>query len=340
MKTSVWMRCAMLLLCLVAGATGAVRAQDRIVRRDSTVIEARVLVITPDEVQYKRYSNPDGPTYVLPVEMIHRIVYPNGDCDLFAAMPSAACAGDAVSVGAQAADRDNLSEEERAVEMEGPVMQQHVAEEARQTTVKVTPKATEETESAVATEPTVRVVRAYAVGDYYDENGIRGVVCAVSDDGLHGLLLSIEETTAAWCALNKSELQGVGASDTKDGRANMEAVAQYIARGEASWEDFPAFAWCRALGEGWYLPAIDELLAVCANYNGGTRLKNDRDARSRFNETLRDNGGRRMDRLVFYYSSTEADGRTAYCSHTSLTPPYVSPIPKGDRFLVRAVRRF
>lgn len=328
------MRCvALFLLCAVAGATGTVQAQDRIVRRDSTVIEARVLVVTPAEVQYKRYSNPDGPTYVLPVAMIHRIVYPNGDCDLFAEASSAVSEGAGVSAGARSATGDNLSEEERAAEVGGPVMQQHVAEEARA----VAPGAAR---PAAAAGPAVQVVRAYAVGDYYDENGIRGVVCAVSDDGLHGLLLSIEETTAAWCALNKSELQSVGASDTKDGCANMEAVAEYIARGEASWEDFPAFAWCRALGEGWYLPAIDELLAVCANYNGGTRLKNDRDARNRFNEALRDHGGRRMDRLVFYYSSTEADARTAYCSHTSLTPPYLSSIPKGDRFLVRAVHRF
>lgn len=305
-----------LVLCTVSWA----RAQDRIVRRDSTVIEARVLLITPDEVQYKRFSNPDGPTYVLPLAAVHRIVYPNGDCDLFIAPASGTVEPLAASRSAgEAVPMQN----ESAANVDTGAMTQYGA------AGKVQPAAA-----------SLRTVRAYAVGDYYDEEGVRGVVCAVSDDGLHGLILSLEEATLAWNACPKSELQSVGASDTKDGRANMEAVARCIASGRASWEDFPAFAWCRARGEGWYLPAIDELLALCANYNGGTRVKNDREARNRFNEALRDHGGRRMDRLVFYFSSTEADGRAAYCSHTSLTPPYVSSIPKSDRFLVRAVHRF
>ena len=47
-----------------------------------------------------------------------------------------------------------------------------------------------------------------------------------------------------------------------------------------------------------------------------------------------------MDRLVYYFSSTEKDEKTAYTSHMDLEPPFVVEIPKHNKFLVRAVRRF
>ena len=47
-----------------------------------------------------------------------------------------------------------------------------------------------------------------------------------------------------------------------------------------------------------------------------------------------------MDRMVYYFSSTEMDEKNAYTSHTSLEPPYVVEIPKYNKFLVRAVHKF
>ena len=48
----------------------------------------------------------------------------------------------------------------------------------------------------------------------------------------------------------------------------------------------------------------------------------------------------RMDRLVYYFSSTEKDEKEAYTTHTGIEPPYVIEIPKYNKFLVRAVRKF
>ena len=48
----------------------------------------------------------------------------------------------------------------------------------------------------------------------------------------------------------------------------------------------------------------------------------------------------RMDRLVNYFSSTEADERNAYTSHMNIEPPYVVEIQKYGKFLVRAVHAF
>ena len=72
----------LLFWALCCGISAAV-AQDLIVRTDSTRIEARVTEVSPETVRYKRFSNPDGPTYVLPVAGIDYIRYANGETDRF-----------------------------------------------------------------------------------------------------------------------------------------------------------------------------------------------------------------------------------------------------------------
>ena len=47
-----------------------------------------------------------------------------------------------------------------------------------------------------------------------------------------------------------------------------------------------------------------------------------------------------MDRMVYYFSSTEKDEKSAFTSHMSVEPPYVLDIPKYNKFLVRAVHKF
>ena len=183
-------------------------------------------------------------------------------------------------------------------------------------------------------------LKRYAVGDYYDFNGVKGVVCKVTEDGLHGMVVSLDEVMIPWSVFRKPDLRTVGAVDRTDGRVNMEIVARYIAENGLSWDDFPAFKWCREQGEGWYLSAIDEMLAIGNNFNGGTRMHYDRQARNRFNDALKEHGGKRMDRLVYYFSSTEQDEKSVHPSHMDMKPPYVVGIPKYNKFLVRAVHLF
>ena len=75
-----------LLFVLFAVWCGAMTAaaQDLIVKTDASQVEARVLEISPDAVRYKRFSNPDGPTYVLPVAEIRYIRYANGEVEYYA----------------------------------------------------------------------------------------------------------------------------------------------------------------------------------------------------------------------------------------------------------------
>lgn len=310
----------LLFWALCCGISAAV-AQDLIVRTDSTRIEARVTEVSPETVRYKRFSNPDGPTYVLPVAGIDYIRYANGETDRFRqpAAPAPAPAVAAPVPGTPAAP---------APAPDAPVA------------VPTPASATASDPAAPAALPVQYELKRYAVGDYYDFNGVKGVVCKVTEDGLHGMVVSLDEVMIPWSVFRKPDLRTVGAVDRTDGRVNMEIVARYIAENGLSWDDFPAFKWCREQGEGWYLPAIDEVLAIGNNFNGGTRMHYDRQARNRFNDALKEHGGKRMDRLVYYFSSTEQDEKSVHTSHMDMKPPYVVGIPKYNKFLVRAVHLF
>lgn len=306
----------LLFWALCCGISAAV-AQDLIVRTDSTRIEARVTEVSPETVRYKRFSNPDGPTYVLPVAGIDYIRYANGETDRFRQPAAPAPAPDA------------------SVATPAPAPAPAPAPDAP-----VAAPAPAPAPAAPAALPVQYELKRYAVGDYYDFNGVKGVVCKVTEDGLHGMVVSLDEVMIPWSVFRKPDLRTVGAVDRTDGRVNMQTVARYIAENGLSWDDFPAFKWCREQGEGWYLPAIDEVLAIGNNFNGGTRMHYDRQARNRFNDALKEHGGKRMDRLVYYFSSTEQDEKSVHTSHMDMKPPYVVGIPKYNKFLVRAVHLF
>lgn len=330
----------LLFWALCCGISAAV-AQDLIVRTDSTRIEARVTEVSPETVRYKRFSNPDGPTYVLPVAGIDYIRYANGETDRFRQPAASAPAPDAPVAAPAPAPAP-------APEVAAPVPGTPAAP-APGAPVPGTPAAPASVSApapdapapaAPAALPVQYELKRYAVGDYYDFNGVKGVVCKVTEDGLHGMVVSLDEVMIPWSVFRKPDLRTVGAVDRTDGRVNMQIVARYIAENGLSWDDFPAFKWCREQGEGWYLPAIDEVLAIGNNFNGGTRMHYDRQARNRFNDALKEHGGKRMDRLVYYFSSTEQDEKSVHTSHMDMKPPYVVGIPKYNKFLVRAVHLF
>lgn len=292
-----------LFLAVLCGLSSAV-AQDLIFKTDASQIEAKVTEITPAEVRYKRFSNPDGPTYVLPVKDIRYIQYPNGEKELF-----------------------SMPETIPAVPLTP----------ATPATIPATPL-TPATQSPVAAGP--QVEKTYEIGDFYNEDGLKGVVCQLTEDRKHGQIISMEEIYLPWSTFRKEDFRQTGVTDRQDGLENMKTIEKYIAGNNLSWADFPAFDWCRRQGEGWYLPAIDELLVIGHLYNGGTRMASDRRARNRFNDSLKENGGERMDRMVYYFSSTEMDEKNAFTSHMAIDPPYVVEIPKHNKFLVRAVHKF
>lgn len=115
--------------------------------------------------------------------------------------------------------------------------------------------------------PYPNVSKAYKVGDFFDEDGVRGVVIHTTDNGRHGLILSCVEsnTKLSWGFTKKGERVEVfvtGARNRDDGWENMKVIADIIGKTDLRWTDFPAFNFCRDLGHGWYLPAINEIMMI------------------------------------------------------------------------------
>lgn len=60
----------------------AIFAQDIIIMRDATEIEAKVLTVGVNEISYKKWNFQDGPTYQIDKKDVFYIKYSNGDKDI------------------------------------------------------------------------------------------------------------------------------------------------------------------------------------------------------------------------------------------------------------------
>ena len=69
---------AIILLISVNGFS-----QDIIIKYDSVKIEAKVIEVGLSTVKYKKFSNQDGPVYVISKSDIKEITYQNGERDIF-----------------------------------------------------------------------------------------------------------------------------------------------------------------------------------------------------------------------------------------------------------------
>lgn len=103
-------------------------------------------------------------------------------------------------------------------------------------------------------------VKKYVIGSYYNENGVQGIVYKVDAEGLHGMLVSLDESNLAWAIDAVTATIQTDASDADDGKKNVEKIK---AKGI---ENYPAFKWCDDKKGEWYLPASNELSDLCMLY--------------------------------------------------------------------------
>lgn len=82
------------LICLlgVMSLAGIVSAQDVIVKIDGSTILSKVSEVNSDNIKYKKYSNPNGPTYTIAISEVLSVNYENGDKDTFNSNTSAVSA--------------------------------------------------------------------------------------------------------------------------------------------------------------------------------------------------------------------------------------------------------
>lgn len=278
------------------------QAQDLLVKRDGTSVRVTVLEVSKKKVKYVRFKT-DAPVYTIPVGDIDYIEYPDGDRDTFGAKPA-----------------DTAAEKAEMQKWHGPAKPPVALDAVQNTAVDDLP--------------------VYNAGDIYSRDGVTGLVVITTDSGTHGVVMSLDETCLEWCSLPRRELKSTGANDQQDGAENMRILENYIASNSLSWGDFPAFEWCRAKGDGWYLPSINEVWLLGTVYNGGSRVATKKKVRKYFNDVLRENGGKPLNNLMFYMSSTESTDKYSFYSHMNGDKPYTNDGGKGDKLFVRAFHKF
>ncbi|HOF15868.1 MAG TPA: DUF1566 domain-containing protein [Bacteroidales bacterium] len=162
----------------------------------------------------------------------------------------------------------------------------------------------------------------YKIGDVYSENGTVGIVYKVSDDGAHGMIVSLNEFEGAW-----GDTIVVNTKDSVNGVKNMEVI-----RKKADWQKkYPAFYWCDNKNKdgitGWYMPAKNELEEI---------LKQ----RGKINEVLATIGAISMFGKN-YWSSTEYGKYEAYhADFIGGDMKYYAMKINPKKVYVRAVKRF
>lgn len=168
--------------------------------------------------------------------------------------------------------------------------------------------------------------KTYKVGDYYDENGKKGVVFWVDGTGQHGKIVHMYEdyVSLTWFNYNSSFLVELG-TDRDDGEKNMALVKSNNMKSRYS-----AFTWCEKSGAGWYLPAIGELEDLALD---GSVL-------NAVNNTLKQKGGETLTarkyvsssesgKFSFWYLQMAGSSKRAYQGSKSVKSDYVvRPVAK------------
>ncbi len=306
------MRRFMIFMAALLFANSAM-SQDLLVKRNGEQMRVKILKVTKKKVQFVRHGT-ELPIYTLPVSDIDYIEYPLGDRDTF---------GKSNDEQKVAQDKTPTQSKTKPDDKwHGPV-----APPTGNAPIHITPKAADG--------------YRYSVGEIYDKNGVKGVVIVLYDGGLHGLVMSLDEACLSWSTLHRKKLKKTGANNKTDGMANMKAIEKYIADNNLSWDDFPAFKWCRDKGEGWYLPSINELWSAGTMYMGGSRIAANRRQRKAFNQNLEAEGGKPISNIMTYHSSTEdKDAKYSLFSHMNSEPPYINSGYKADDLFVRAFYKF
>ena len=180
-------------------------------------------------------------------------------------------------------------------------------------------------QSQVLDEQGLPLVRAYKVGDIYNDGELEGVVFEVSADGKRGKIVSMTDSRIRlfWATGAKEPKRQVGATSQTNGKLNSNKI-----KAVKGWENiYQALKWCTDLGEGWYLPSKQELITIFNN-------------RDVILPNLSDKFGRD------YWSSTEASQvwegnvRCAWYVIPMKDKALVNPCPKNMNRPVRAVAEF
>lgn len=146
----------------------------------------------------------------------------------------------------------------------------------------------------------------YKVGDYYRKGRREGIVFEVDSTGRHGKIVSLKEEKVQWGTYDAF----FGMDSTSDGEINtsrFKGHKKITGRGPYLYDCrsfFPIFGFCSSLGSDWYIPAVEELVAI-SRVKAKINLAIERIAAERGEDPV-------YIKNQYYWSSTEYDGSNAY----------------------------
>jgi hypothetical protein len=85
-----------LLICTTS--YGQTRKNDSILKKDGTKIEATILLVDQQTIQYKKVSDPNGPTFHILKSDVSKVVYGNGESETFPSFDNRARVADGDNV--------------------------------------------------------------------------------------------------------------------------------------------------------------------------------------------------------------------------------------------------
>lgn len=83
MKQTVYPKRFLPIACWLFLSATSMYSQDILIQRNGDEIEAKVVKISSDEIEYKKWSNQDGPSYIVSKNEVFMIKYKNGEKDVF-----------------------------------------------------------------------------------------------------------------------------------------------------------------------------------------------------------------------------------------------------------------
>lgn len=97
-------------------------------------------------------------------------------------------------------------------------------------------------------------------GDIIDIDGVKAIVFSIDEYG-HGSAMTIKALRGKsnpWCP-EKHVVGSLSMRNSDDGLENTREIYQFCKNHNIPLSQFPAFEWCHKLGEGWYIPAENQL---------------------------------------------------------------------------------
>lgn len=156
------------------------------------------------------------------------------------------------------------------------------------------------------------VAKPFAIGDFYNEGGVQGIVFEVDATGEHGKIVSVDEGAPSnvWATENSV----TDATSKTDGMSNTNILKSL----DPTLAKFPALKWCDDKNQGgitgWYMPASDELKSLCKAFKTFGNTKPDMFG-TKFNNAIMATGlpgAKELNWTSSYNSSSERDLTRAF----------------------------